>query len=308
MFTFQSIPNMPVARLHMKLPAFFKIKSRIGLKNAPIHQREPNVGVEDGPDAVISGEFLNSFPQSPVYTYKFAKPEEVLPTFFNQVLAKSVAECRDAINRSLRPDQTQVVIGGDHSVTFPSVLAVIERMNIGEEMGYIQFDSHADINLQATSPTDNFHGMYVRALVDHFDIPEIEALVPQKLPTSNLLYIGNLDLDPAEQKFFDERAIRNLTKSDLVERKSQSLETLRHFISCFTHLHITFDLDCLHERVAPATGIPAADGLELAHVVEMFDLLSQHTSFSLDVVEVNPRRPGAKQTIQVAQNVVKHFF
>jgi arginase len=297
-----------MARPNMKLPAFFKIKSRIGLKNAPIYQKEPNVGVEDGPDAIVSGEFLRRFPQSSVYTYEFAKPGGVQPDSFNYVLAKSVAECRDAINRSLNSDQTQVVIGGDHSVTFPSVLAVMERMNIGEEMGYIQFDSHADMNLQATSPTDNFHGMYVRALVDHFDIPEIEALVPQKLPTSNLLYIGNLDLDPAEQKFFDERAIRNLTKSDLIERKAQSLETLRHFMSCFKHLHITFDLDCLHERIAPATGIPAADGLELAHVIEMFDLLSHHASFSLDVVEVNPRKPGAKQTIQVAQEVLRRFF
>src|SRR5688572_20193271 len=117
----------------------------------------------------------------------------------------------------------------------------MERMHVCKEMGYIQFDSHADINLQATSPTDNFHGMYVRALVDHFDIPEIEALVPQKLPTSNLLYIGNLDLDPAEQVYFHAQAIKNITKNDLIERKTQSLETLRHFISGFEHLHITVD-------------------------------------------------------------------
>lgn len=292
----------------MKSPLFFKIRSRIGLKNAPIHQKELNIGVEDGPDAVISEEFLESFPQSSLYTYEFPAPEDIIATFFNQTLAKSVAECRDAINRSVGPGDTQVVVGGDHSATFPSVLAVMERMQISEDLGYIQFDSHADINLQATSPTDNFHGMYVRALVDQFDISVIEALAPQKLPTSNLLYIGNLDLDPAEQEFFHARAMKNIVKNDLIERKSQSLDTLQHFISRFKHLHITFDLDCLDARVAPATGIPATDGLELEHITEMFNLLSKHASFSLDVVEVNPRKPGAKQTVQVAQDVIRYFF
>jgi arginase len=281
----------------MKSPVFFKIKSRIGLKNAPIHQKEPNIGVEDGPDAVICGEFLKSFPQSSVYSYEFPTPEGIIPNCFNQALATTVAECRDAINRSIGPDDTQVVVGEDNSVTFPSVLAVMERMNISDEMGYIQFDSHGDVNLQATSPTDNFHGMYVRALVDHFDIPEIEALAAQKLPTNNLLYIGNLDLDPAEQQLFNERAIKNITKSDLIERKTQSLNTLQHFICQFRHLHITFDLDCLDKRTAPATGIPAEDGLELEHITEMFTLLSKHASFSLDVVEVNPRKTGAEQTV-----------
>jgi arginase len=289
-------------------PLFFKIKSRIGLRNAPIHQTELNIGVEDGPDAVISEEFLKHFSQSSVYSYKFPKPEDITPSCFNQALAESIVACRNAINEVMRADQTQVVIGGDHSVTFPSVLAVMERMSRSQELGYIQFDSHGDLNLQATSPTDNFHGMYVRALVDHFDIPEIEALAPEKLPTRNLLYVGNLDLDPAEQAFFDERAIKTLMKNDLLERKVQSLSILQHFISQFKHLHITFDLDCLDRRIAPATGIPAADGLELEQITEMFALLSKHLSVSLDVVEVNPRKQGAQQTVQVAQDVIKDFL
>src|SRR5262249_5760448 len=160
------------------------------------------IGVEEGPDAVLSEGFLKSIPHTSTHTYEFPTPEEIAPAAFNQVLASSVVACRNAINLSIGSDETQVVVGGDHSVTFPSVLAVIQRIVTCEAMGYIQFDSHGDMNLQATSPTDNFHGMYVRALVDHFDIPEIEALAPHKLPTQNLLYIGNLDLDPAEQHFF----------------------------------------------------------------------------------------------------------
>jgi arginase len=289
-------------------PVFFKIKSRIGLKNAPIRQTELNIGVEDGPDAVLSKDFLTGFPQSSTYTFEFPRPEDLRATDFNQLLANSVVECRNAINQSIRPDEIQVAVGGDNSVTFPSVLAVMERMNLCEEMGYIQFDSHADLNLQRTSPTGNFHGMYVRALVDHFDIPAIEALVPKKLPTRNLLYIGSLDLDPAEVEFFHERAIRTLTKNDLIERKAQSLATLEEFISNFRHLHVIFDVDCLDRRIAPATGIPAANGLELELITGMFKLLSKHASLSLDVVEVNPRKAGAKETVQVAQEVIRHFF
>jgi arginase len=280
----------------------------MGLRNVPIHQTELNIGVEDGPDAVISEDFVKCFASCSVSFYEFPKPEDITPDCFNQALAKSIVQCRNAINCAITAGQTQVMVGGDHSATFPSVLAVMERMGSSQEIGYVQFDSHGDLNLQATSPTDNFHGMYVRALVDHFDIPEIEALAPHKLPTSNLLYIGNLDLDPAEEAFFRKHAIKTLTKNELIERKAESLQTLRDFLSRFQHLHITFDVDCLDSRLAPATGIPAADGLEVEDITEMFNLLSNHASFSLDVVEVNPRKRGAQQTIRVAQAVIKYFL
>jgi arginase family enzyme len=68
-------------------------------------------------------------------------------------------------------------------------------------------DSHADINLRATSPTGNIHGMWLRPVVDHFDVVELDQLIEHKVPADQLFYIGNLDLDPAEKEFIAQRHV-----------------------------------------------------------------------------------------------------
>lgn len=288
----------------MKLPHFFKAKSRIGLINAPIHHKKLNIGVEDGSDAVLTQKFTAQFKQNQISSFEFPKPESLDSKKFNSILAVFIKDFKNLINSSLKHNQIQIVVGGDHSITLPSVLAVIDRYD-AKNLGYIQFDSHGDINLKSVSPTNNFHGMYVRPLVDKFDILEIERLVPNKIPTQNLLYIGNLDLDPEEKVFFKQNNIVNINKLDLTMKKAKSLKQFKNFISGFKHLHVTFDIDCLDQSIAPATGIPAKNGLLLGEIHQMLQIISKHSNTSFDLCEVNPHKKGSEKTVDVAQQILK---
>lgn len=118
---------------------------------------------------------------------------------------------------------TSVVLGGDHGVSLAHVAALLEINAEPEHTGIIMMDSHADLNLRSTSPTGNIHGMWMRPLVDRFDVPELDLLVEHKIPAHHLFYIGHLDLDPAEQDFFAEHKIHTLSVEELRARPEESL-------------------------------------------------------------------------------------
>ncbi len=289
----------------MRAVHFFKAKSRMGIINPYNHQKEyDNVGVENGSDAILTDDFLDKFQLSHISEYVFSKPEEIKHEQFNKILVKQVNGFREFINNHLKPGQIQVVIGGDHSVTLPSILATRDRIGGFKDLGYVQFDSHGDVNLKASSPTDNFHGMYARALIDNFDIPEIDELIPHKLPIKNILYVGNLDLDPGEMDLFHKKKIKNVDRSSLLKDKRRVVNDFKNFISSFRYLHVTFDIDVLNKIQAPATGLPSENGFMIEDIEELFSVISGHPNLSFDLTELNPQKFGKEQTVKSAQKVL----
>jgi len=160
---------------------FFKALSRLGMINVPWGENQLNLGVERGPDAILSGNFVARFrPRPTITTYKFPLPEEINKYDYEKVLYESFREFRDVITKNLKTNEIQVVVGGDHSVALASVMAVLERIK-PDRIGYIQFDSHTDLCTFTHSPSKNFHGMVSRALLDNkFDSTLLNSLFNEK--------------------------------------------------------------------------------------------------------------------------------
>lgn len=288
-------------------PHFFKARSRIGLVNPPLGSIEPNIGVEKAPDAILSESFLVDIGQYEISQYNFLPPEAIEKELFFKVLQEELSEFKSLINKNLKVGERQVVIGGDDSVTFSSLMASLERKGGSRNFGYLRFDSHADMNLYASSPTKNFHGMYHRPLFGNFDISEISELVPIKIPAENVLFIGNLNLDYEEEIFFKDKKFRNIKKEDL-ENWSRAEREITDFVKSFEFLHVSFDIDCLDRSIAAATGIPAKNGLTLDEVLKIARLVLRTLNYSFDLVEVNPNKQEAEQTVKVAQDIIKFFL
>jgi arginase len=292
---------------------FFKAKSRIGLKNKPLHQTQLNIGVEEGPDAILNSEFLSNFSNSKVAEFEFPKPEDIPDSEFNQVLVESIKGCVSLLDSRLRGNDKkniQILVGGDHSVVLPSILADLERFKDPNQIGVLHIDSHGDINLYHQSPTKNFHGMYLRPLFDNFDIPEIDDLVPVKIPTSNLMMIGNLDLDPGEKEFLEKNNVAvfplsRLPRSDKIGPLNDEIYKIKSFINKFNHLHISFDIDVFDQTLAPATGIPAKKGFLWEDIEPILEIIKNHPSFSFDLCEVNPKKKGGVKTVKLAQKILE---
>ena len=286
---------------------FYKAHSRLGMINIPNHGTELNLGVEDGPTAVLSTDLLAKFPGSRVTDFSFSLPEDIDKADYRKVIAKESLNFAKLINDTLEPGEAQTVIGGDHSIAFASLLASLEREG-EDKVGYIQFDSHGDLHLFNTSPSGNFHGMWLRPFAGDFDSPEIKEAAKHQLRPDQILFIGNLELEPEELRFFAKNNIAQVSTKSLQESREKVLAELRDFIAKFPHLHISFDIDVFHRDYVSATGTPAPDGFSPQDIFSLIDELKSASSISLDLVEVNPQKDKADQTIAMAQKVLAAFW
>lgn len=288
-----------------KTPHFFKAKSRIGLRYPPARRKKLNIGVEDSPDGILTEKFLAEFKNFKTSEYVFPKPENILPKDYNHILAEELNNFKDLINKSLKLNETQIVIGGENSITFPSLLADIERLDDVQDIGYIQFDSHGEMNLESTSPTKNFHGMYMRPFLDKFDIPEIEVLVPNKLSSDQVMFFGDQILDGDEPEFMGRKGLKSVTQKEYLKNKTKVQKNLKSFINSFKHIHINFDIDIFHQNIAPSCGMAGDGAWGLESVLDLLKIISKHPNLSFDLYEVNIKIGGATNTLKVAREVLR---
>src|SRR3990167_2638078 len=139
-------------------PHFYNLRSRLGLTNVPYRQKSLNFGVEKGGDAVLS------------------KPEETSKKNYYDILAKELKGAKNLILDSLSEDETAVALGGDNSISFSPLAAMLERYK-PNRVGYVRIDSHPDMNSIKVSPSGNFHGMWMRPFVDDFEEKKISNLI-----------------------------------------------------------------------------------------------------------------------------------
>lgn len=281
---------------------FIKAYSRIGINFLPFGQNTVANGVEEAPDFILKEHFLNNFKNLKVSSFGFLEPEEIDPLNYFQTICEESIKFRDFIMQNHKDDDTLVIVGGDHSVTFASILYDLDIY--GNDLGIIHFDSHGDINLYKDSPSKNFHGMYLRILFDKFDLKYFDELVPNKLPTTNLLFIGNMELDSEENEFIIKNNVYNISSEKIKKSKANNLEILDKFIYSNKHIHISFDVDVFDKNLAPATGTPSENGFNNKDIFEILEIIKKAKSKTIDLAEVNPRKKGAEITVKLAQEVI----
>lgn len=278
---------------------FFAAHSRLGLINPPHGSDKFNYGVEIAPDFVLNDGFLKNFSNYKIDKFVFSKPEKIIKENYQKVIARESLTFANLINQKLQPQETQVVIGGDHSVAFGSVLALFDRYP-AEELAYVHFDSHADTSSMADSPSQNFHGQFLRALIDEsFDHRDLRKLKRSNLLAKNTVIIGDLESDDFD--YIREAGINyfNGQDPDIV------IATIKKISESVKHLHISFDIDVFANSLVSATGTPNRwGGLNKAQVWPVIEELAKLENISVDLVEVNPYKNGAIETTTLAQDVL----
>lgn len=285
---------------------FFKAASRLGLIHPPIHSETPNIGVEQGPDAVLTHEFLRQIDSNySLSHFVYPTPEEATEETYLDIVARSSGEFARQIVDHLKPQHTQVVVGGDHSVAYASMLALYERLPVTTTVGYIQFDSHADMHRADTSPTGNFHGMWVRALTEGIGHPAIDAQATRRLDLHSAIIYGNLETEAEEERYLTAMQVDRWSASTIQSDMQFAVEHLRAFVSHYDHIHVSFDVDVFDREHVSATGTPAQSGLHPDLVFPLLQVLSHVPSLSIDLVEVNPTKSDAQQTVAIAQRTIE---
>jgi len=270
---------------------FLLLGSRLGLKNYPIGSSEHNIGVEDGAQDI----YKNLINSDNKFEKEFTRPEDVKSNFL-EYLFKEYNSTITEIKKRWQLQSRLITIGGDHSISYISLNCVLQRHG-KDKTGIIFFDSHTDLHLTKTSPTGNFHGMWMRTFFDQFKETE---LASQKLKGEQLLYIGNLSIESEEDRFIKENNIININQNKL----DNAQDIINNFIKKFKHIHITFDIDVFDQSIVNATGTPNPKGLDEKSVFNLLDLLLKQESISIDIVEYNPKKDINKQTLEIIKKIV----
>ncbi len=186
-----------------------------------------------------------------------------------------------------------LVLGGDHSMSIGTIAGLAGYCrDVGKRLGVIWVDAHSDINLPATSPSGNIHGMPVAASIG-LGAPELAAVGGnfRKLDPANIAMIGLRSVDEGERKIIREEGILTYTMSDIDRMGIYTVvqEALSYLTERADHIHVSFDLDSVDPSVARGVGTPVPGGLTYREAHLLMELIAERGALSsLEVAEVNP--------------------
>jgi arginase len=218
----------------------------------------------------------------------------------------------DAVSASLAQGQMPLLMGGDHSVAIGSISAIARHCRAqGKALRVLWLDAHSDVNTEAISPSGNLHGMPVACLLGHGPAALVgwsgarAALGPDEID-----FIGIRSVD-AEEK----QAIRQLGLS-VYDMRHIDEHGMRHTMTevlqdldADTHLHVSFDLDCLDPLDAPGVGTGVRGGPTYREMQLCMEMVADTGRLgSLDVVEINPALDVRNRTAELAVEFVQSLF
>jgi len=181
-------------------------------------------------------------------------------------------------------------LGGDHSITYPIFKAFAETY---ENAGMVLVDAHADC-YQYVKPSS--HEDYICILVkDGLLKPE------------NILMLGTRHIWPEEEKFIAEKKIKFFNPKKI--QKGEAIEELIKFAGRIDNIYLSIDIDALDSKIAPATGYPEKNGLQLSELAEIIEILKESGKVKgADLVEINPKMEGGGGTVKVGAEIAKQLL
>ena len=189
-----------------------------------------------------------------------------------------------------------VVLGGDHSITYPSAAAVARHV-WPRKVGVIHFDAHADTGADQWGNL-HAHGQPMRRLIE-------EGWVAG----ANFIQVGLRGYWPDRGTFgwMREQGMRWHAMTEIEERGSEAViaDAIVEALDGPDCIYLSVDIDVVDPGMAPATGTPEAGGMlgrELLRAVRQ--IVSQVDLVGMDVVEVSPPYDHAEITAILAHRTV----
>jgi arginase len=217
-----------------------------------------------------------------------------------------------AVGQALSAGQVPLLMGGDHCLAIGSISAIARHCRQqGQALRVIWLDAHADVNTEAISPSGNLHGMPVACLLGHGPAAlsgwsgERQALRPQDID-----FIGIRSVDAEEKQAIRLLGLQVFDMRHIDEHgmRNTMIEALNG-IDGDTHLHVSFDLDCLDPTDAPGVGTGVRGGPTYREMQLCMEMIADTGRLgSLDVVEINPALDVRNRTAQLAVEFVASLF
>jgi agmatinase len=245
---------------------------RPGTRFAPSAIRNESFGIET----------YSPYQDKDMTDYKFFDSGELELPFGS--VSRTLADISVRTSAILSDGKIPFMIGGEHLVTFGSVMAVKDEY---EDLYIIHFDAHADLR-------DDYLG---QKLSHACVLRRCHELVGD----GHIFQFGIRSGDREEFVFAKEHTYMNKFNFDSLERTVQELKG--------KNVYFTLDLDVLDPSVFPGTGTPEAGGVSFDELRKAVTLVcSELNIVGCDVNELSPVYDQTGVSTAVACKIIREML
>jgi formiminoglutamase len=253
-------------------------------------------GARFGPGAVR--KWLENFPQDIL---------KRITDFGDIDITDNILETHKRIESALREvfktNIIPIIIGGDHSITYPSVKALCNAAN---SVGLIYFDAHYDMRPLKDGMISS--GTSIRRLLDDGLIKgeKIVAVGIQKPKTKEGL---RRSMYFVLKDYAEKMNVNVFTMSDV---KKMGIETIskiavKRATKGAEALYLSIDMDCVSERYAPGVSAPGPERLNPEELKKAVRMMANHVR-AMDIAEISPPLDHDNITAKIGADLIKHFL
>jgi agmatinase len=198
-------------------------------------------------------------------------------------IEQSLDRIAEAVAKVARAGAVPIVLGGDHTITFPNARAVAE---VHGRVALVHFDAHADTGATAASGMLLGHGTPMRRLIESGAVPG-----------HRFVQIGLRGYWPGPETvaWMQEQRMRTFLMSEIVERGLRSVvdDAVGYALEDADSVFLSVDIDVVDPGMAPATGTPEPGGLTSRELLDTLRRLAKELPIvGADIVEVSPPYDG----------------
>lgn len=206
-------------------------------------------------------------------------------------LAKSLKIIQETYTHHLQNDVVLIGLGGDHSLTLPTLRAMAEKHG---ELALVHVDAHADVNDEMFGERETHGTVFRRAY-------EEGILTPNKVFQIGLRGTGYTaeDFSEAAGWGFNMHLAPDLWHKSLTPLAAEIKDKIGD-----QKVYLTYDIDSLDPAYAPGTGTPEIGGLTTPQAMELIRGLRGLNIVGADMVEVSPPYDTTGNTALTAANLV----
>jgi arginase len=212
--------------------------------------------------------------------------EDVLVDAGDLTLPQEAAAARQSIEAgvrdNLREGRRLLVLGGDHSITFPTLRAFVPR---SEAITVLHLDAHADLY-------DQFEG-------DRYSHASPFARVMEERLAGRLIQVGIRTLSAHQRSQAGKLGVEILG----ADRWREAVPLVGRIRG---PLYVSVDIDVLEPMLAPGVSHPEPGGLTVRDVLEILNAIRVPV-IGADIVEYNPGNDVRDLTARVAAKFVKEL-
>ena len=194
------------------------------------------------------------------------------------------------VKKILKAGTFPVVIGGDHSITYPCICAFEDF----KSLDIIQIDAHLDW-IDEVDGIRYANGSPMRR--------SMELDFTNKMVQLGIRCIRSRESD---YNFAKSQGSKIFTRQDI---RQKGVDEIVEKLPPLGNVYVSIDIDGLDPSIAPGTGSPTVDGLLYYEVINLLKGITKKSNVvGFDIVEVNPMVDLSGQTCLLATILILEFL